>query len=42
VPDGRLLDRVLWIIDLDHRREERAALEVRPAEPLREHIKYRQ
>jgi hypothetical protein len=42
VSDGRLLDRVLWVIDLDHGREERTALEVRPAEPLREHIKYRQ
>jgi hypothetical protein len=42
VPDGRLLDRVLWVIDLDHGREERTTLEVWLGEPLREHIKYRQ
>jgi len=42
VPHGRLVDRVLPVIDLDHGREERAALEIRLAEPLREHIEYRQ
>jgi hypothetical protein len=42
MPDSSLVHRVFPVIDLDHCREERAALEVRPAEPFREYVKYRQ
>src|SRR5437667_11349636 len=40
MPDSSLMHRVFPVIDLDHGREERAALEIRPAEPLGEHVKY--
>ena len=42
MPDGSLVDRMLPVVNLDHRRQEGAALEVRLAEPLREHVEYRQ
>src|SRR6185312_17520859 len=35
---GRLVHRMLRVTDFDHYRQERAALEVRPAEPLAEHV----
>jgi hypothetical protein len=37
--DGCLMNRMLPVVNLDHRGQECAALEVRLAEPLREHIK---
>jgi hypothetical protein len=42
MPDSSLVHRVFPVINFDHCREERATLEVRAAEPLSEHIKYRQ
>ena len=40
--DRRLMHRMPRIVDLDHCRQECAALEVRLAEPLGEHVEYRQ
>jgi hypothetical protein len=42
MPDGGLVDGMLPVVDLDHCRQEGAALEVRLAEPVREHVEYRQ
>ena|SRR5207244_1741680 len=42
MPDSSLVHRVFPVINLDHCGEERTTLEVRAAEPLREHVKYRQ
>src|SRR5262249_44242039 len=42
VPYRRLMDRMVRVVDLDHGGKERAALKVRLAEPLREHVEYGQ
>src|SRR6201985_1552083 len=39
MPDGGLVNRVLPVVNFDHRGQESAALEIRLAEPPREHIK---
>jgi hypothetical protein len=37
--DGRLMNRMLSVVNFDHRRQECATLEVGLAEPLRENVK---
>ena len=42
MPDGRLMNRMLPVVDFDHGSQECATLEVRAAEPLGKHVKDRQ